>query len=599
MSTPELKPNMIIADRYILKECKGSGSFGEVWEAEDRELGLNVAIKLYISLDQNGQSEFKEEYKVAYGLSHENLLTPQYYGIWEHRPYLIMKYCEKGNASALAGKADEATIWRFIHDVSAGLRYLHAQEPPIVHQDIKPENILCDDQGRFLITDFGISRKMRNTMRKQSQRVSSSGAIPYMGPERFASNPVTVNASDIWSLGVSAYELTMGDLPFMGQGGAMLKAGAELPNIDTEKFSKDLNDVIRACLAKDPWDRPTAERLEKYTAARLSGDMTPWSSDAEQPQSTVRVDNEQTIREGGDIGATIPAGTMPQHKTPSAKEVIENEMKIGKSRKMMLVSIIAVVVVVAVGAVAAWYFIFKNDKKVGVTDAQAAPVVELFDKLNASASRDIAEATNDEYEPLLSAASRIDSLGVLIEDNRFMKDSLPALEKLVAAYNDKAEPAIDAWLRAANTQYEIAEDLPAAIEYYNIASSLYLRVPDCVTASSETTNRAYEAVSALAQTTQCPAVYMAVTKCSLSADGRSVEVEYNGLTTRMINDVSIHYVLYDRTTGDVTQPLDQGDAVVSIEPGVGHKLVIDVPEGTAASAISMSAAGKVFYNTKP
>lgn len=599
MSTSELKPNMKIADRYILKEYKGSGSFGEVWKAEDSELGIDVAIKLYISLDQSGQSEFKDEYKVAYGLSHENLLTAQYYGVWEHRPYLIMKYCENGNASALAGNADEATIWRFIHDVSAGLRYLHAQEPPIVHQDIKPENILRDDRGRFLITDFGISRKMRNTMRKQSQRVRSSGAIPYMGPERFAANPVTVNASDIWSLGVSAYELAMGDLPFMGQGGAMLKAGAELPNIDTENFSKDLNDVIRACLAKEPWDRPSAERLEKYTAARLAGDMTPWETPSEQPQSTVRTDSEKTIREGGDIGATIPAGTVPQHKTPSAKEVVENEMKIGKSKKMMIVSIIAAVIVVAVGAGAAWYFIFKDDKKAKVADEEAAPVVELFDKLVASASHDIAVATNDEYEPLLSAASRIDSLGMLIEDNPFMDDSVPAVEKLVTAYNDKAEPAIDAWLRAANSQYEVAEDLPAAIEYYNIASALHLRVPDCITVSGEMTNRVYEAVSTLERTTQCPAVYMAVTKCGLSADGRSVEVEYNGLTMRTIDNVAIHYVLYDRTSGDVSQPLDQGDATVSIEPGTGHKLVIDVPEGTEATAISLSAGGKVFYNTKP
>lgn len=604
MSTPELRQGTMIADRYRLKEYKGSGSFGEVWKAEDTELGLDVAIKLYISLDQNGQSEFKDEYKVAYGLSHENLLTAQYYGVWEHRPYLIMKYCENGNASALAGNADEATIWRFLHDVSAGLRYLHGLEPPVVHQDIKPENILRDDQGRFLITDFGISRKMRNTMRKQSQRVRSSGAIPYMGPERFAANPVTVNASDIWSLGVSAYELAMGDLPFMGQGGAMLKAGAELPNIDTNKYSKDLNDVIRACMAKEPWDRPTAERLEKYTAARLSGDMTPWATQSEQPQSTVRVDNEQTMRDGGDIGATIPAGTMPQHHAPSAKDVVDESAESGYSKsqrksKKMVVGIIATIIVVAVGAGAAWYFLYGDGKKAKVADEEAAPVVELFDKLTASASRDIAVATNDEYEPLLSAASRIDSLGVLIEDNMFMEDSIPAVEKLVAAYNDKAEPAIDAWMRAANTQYEIAEDLPAAIEYYNIASSLYLRVPDCIVVSRETSNRAYEAVRTLERTTQCPAVYMAVTKCGLSADGRSVEVEYNGLTTRIIRDVPIHYVLYDRTLGDVSQPLGQGEATISIEPGTGHRLVIDVPEGTEATAISMSAAGKVFYNTKP
>ena len=110
----------------------------------------------------------------------------------------------------------------------------------------------------------------------------------------------------------------------------------------------------------------------------------------------------------------------------------------------MVVSIIATIIVVAVGAGAAWYFLYGDGKKAKVADEEAAPVVELFDKLTASASRDIAVATNDEYEPLLSAASRIDSLGVLIEDNMFMEDSIPAVEKLVAAYNDKAEPAIDA-----------------------------------------------------------------------------------------------------------------------------------------------------------
>lgn len=157
MYGPELKQGTTIASRYILKEYKGSGSFGEVWLAEDSELGIDVAIKLYISLDLKGQDEFKEEYKVAYGLSHENLLTAQYYSVWDHRPYLIMKYCSRGSAGSIGGYASEADIWKFIHDVANGLKYLHAQEPPIVHQDIKPENILIDEQGNYLITDFGIS----------------------------------------------------------------------------------------------------------------------------------------------------------------------------------------------------------------------------------------------------------------------------------------------------------------------------------------------------------------------------------------------------------------------------------------------------------
>lgn len=63
----ELQKETEVAGRYVLKECKGSASFGEVWLAEDRELGIDVAIKLYVSFDQKGQSEFKDEYKVAYG----------------------------------------------------------------------------------------------------------------------------------------------------------------------------------------------------------------------------------------------------------------------------------------------------------------------------------------------------------------------------------------------------------------------------------------------------------------------------------------------------------------------------------------------------
>ena len=276
MDSNEFFTAMVIDGRYLLKEYKGRGSFGEVWLAEDTELCIDVAIKLYISLDQNGQNEFKNEFKVAYGLSHENLLTTQHYGVWNNHPYLIMKYCSNGSADDIVGNATESQIWKFIHDVANGLRYLHAQEPPIIHQDIKPGNILIDDEGSFLITDFGISRRMRSTLRKQSNS-ALSGAVAYMGPERFSKEPMAVKASDIWSFGVSIYELATNDLPFMGQGGGMLNVGAEIPNLDTTKWSSSLNDVMRRCLSKNTWDRPTAEDLVEYSKLVLNGDKRTWS----------------------------------------------------------------------------------------------------------------------------------------------------------------------------------------------------------------------------------------------------------------------------------------------------------------------------------
>lgn len=265
----ELEIGAKVKDRYTLKEFKGSGSFGEVWLAHDDVIDLDVALKIYISLDPRGIEEFRSEYVTTQGLSHPNLLTTDYYDIWEHRPFLVMKYCANGSSSSLVGRIDERLLWQFIHDVASGLEYLHDMPDPIIHQDIKPDNILIDDNNRFLITDFGISKRVRSTMRKQSRRAVGAGATAYMGPERFESNSVPVKASDIWSLGASIYELAMGELPFSGLGGGMQKNGAELPSLD-DKWSRDLDGIMKSCLAKETWDRPTAKQIKAIAANKIN-----------------------------------------------------------------------------------------------------------------------------------------------------------------------------------------------------------------------------------------------------------------------------------------------------------------------------------------
>lgn len=289
----ELKIGTKVKDRYTLKEFKGSGSFGEVWLAHDEVLDCDVAIKIYISLDPRGVEEFKSEYITTQGISHPNLLTTTYFDVWEQRPFLVMKYCAKGSSSSLAGKMDEYALWQFIHDVAAGLKYLHNMPEPIIHQDIKPDNILVDDSDRYLITDFGISKKIRSTMRKQSKRAVGAGATAYMGPERFESDPTPVKASDIWSLGASIYELVTGELPFSGLGGGMQRNGAEMPALDN-KWSKDMTMVMQSCLAKETWDRPTAQQLEEYSDAIIKGQpaKATWNVPSEQEEKSVSEPSE-------------------------------------------------------------------------------------------------------------------------------------------------------------------------------------------------------------------------------------------------------------------------------------------------------------------
>lgn len=251
----------IINDRYLLVRSIGRGSFGEVWLATDQKLGLNVALKIYISLDTRGLDELKNEFKSVYNLNHPNLLRSDYFDNVGSNPYLVMPYCPSSVGDKV-GKMDEDEIWKFIKGVSYGLAYLHDND--IIHRDIKPDNILIDEQGNFVITDFGLSTKMRSTLRKASARqnksTDQSGTIGYMAPEMFSAHPNAVKATDIWALGATIYEIATGEMPFCGQGGVMELHGAELPELPSH-YSRELGELMTKCLSKDTWDRPTAKDI--------------------------------------------------------------------------------------------------------------------------------------------------------------------------------------------------------------------------------------------------------------------------------------------------------------------------------------------------
>ena len=268
--------NEILNNRYQLMNPIGRGSFGEVWMANDLRLDITVAVKVYAALDGKGITEFRDEFKNVYKLHHPNLLRPDYFDTVGDNPYLVMPYCPK-SADDLVGQMTEHEPWRFIRDVASGLAYLHDND--VIHRDIKPENILQDERGDNVISDFGLSIKMRSTLRQASMRQNDgfSGTIAYMAPELFTSKPTAVKATDVWALGVTIYEMATGELPFCGQGGCMLNAGAKIPEFDTATWSSSLNEVMRLCLTKDPWDRPTAEEIAEYSKLVMNADKRTWS----------------------------------------------------------------------------------------------------------------------------------------------------------------------------------------------------------------------------------------------------------------------------------------------------------------------------------
>ena len=259
-----MQQNQIFAGRYRLIEKIGTGGFSVVWLSKDEMTeNTEVAIKIFApdkGLDQNGIKQFSREYAITAKLKHLHLLKPSHFSIFKGSPYLILPFCSKGSLQNVLdekGSLSEEEILNVIKDVANGLNYLHKHN--ILHQDIKPDNILIDDDGRYMLTDFGISTRMRNTLKKATSN-NHSLTLAYAPPERYSAHPENTKAGDIFSLGVMLYELATGDVPWDGNGGVMLLKGAEIPKIP-DTCSKELQDLVYKCMSKEKEGRPTAEEL--------------------------------------------------------------------------------------------------------------------------------------------------------------------------------------------------------------------------------------------------------------------------------------------------------------------------------------------------
>lgn len=259
----------------LLNPLNTEGATADIWLAVDtntvdyyesdildKEPGLKVAIKIYRpqnALDIEGLQRFRKEFKVVFDCQHSNLLHPVHFSIYKDIPYLVLPYCKNGSSELLIGqlRSDE-DIWNYIYDVASGLNYLHTNNPPIIHQDIKPANILIDNKKHYTITDFGISITP-NSMLSDEDNI---GTLAYMAPERFLEVKPTIE-SDIWSFGATLYELITGQVPFGEEGGKKLlseESPLEFPPI---KLSKSIRKLICACLDRECSNRPSAAELIK------------------------------------------------------------------------------------------------------------------------------------------------------------------------------------------------------------------------------------------------------------------------------------------------------------------------------------------------
>jgi serine/threonine protein kinase len=266
----------LVAGRYRLGEAIGSGGMGRVWRAHDEVLHRAVAIKeltaaLYVSESDQAilLARTRGEARAAARINHSAVVTV--HDVLEHdgRPWIVMELVE-GRSLADAVKDEERVDAREAARIGLWvLRALRAAHTAgVLHRDVKPGNVLLADDGRVLLTDFGIAQiEGDSTITRTGEVV---GSVDYLAPERVRGHDPGP-ASDLWALGATLYTAVEGRSPFRRTSPLTTMQAVVEEEAAEPRYAGPLAPVIGALLRKEPGARPDANAAEQMLAQAAEG----------------------------------------------------------------------------------------------------------------------------------------------------------------------------------------------------------------------------------------------------------------------------------------------------------------------------------------
>jgi serine/threonine protein kinase len=311
-----MDPTLVLGDRYRLDKRLAVGGMGEVWRATDELLGRPVAVKLlkeqYVS-DDSFRDRFRAEARFAASLQHSGIAQVYDYGEQGELAYLVMELVLGETLSRIMtvkGRLSAETTLDIVGQAARALQVAH--DTGIIHRDIKPANLMVTADGTVKITDFGIARGGSATVTQTGQVM---GTAQYISPEQATGARITP-ASDLYSLGVVAYECLAGRPPFAADTPlalALMHVREDAPPLPDD-VPPAVRGLVSSLVAKDPADRPAdaqevADRAHLIRRSQgLDDDALPAETRIAQTGSSAQVPYTEPA---GTRLPTAPGGAVP------------------------------------------------------------------------------------------------------------------------------------------------------------------------------------------------------------------------------------------------------------------------------------------------
>lgn len=541
---------VLCSGKYNIVKKIGEGGFGITYKALQSGLNRTVCIKEYFlagkcarethartvyvqgateNLFEKYRQSFVKEAKMLAALHHPNIVEVIDVFDENNTSYMVMSFIEGKSLQNIVEsrrRLPYPEAVNYIAQITNAIGYLHDRH--ILHRDIKPDNIMITSDYKAILIDFGSAREFEQDKTQVHTSMLTHGYAP---TEQYTANSRKGSYTDIYAIGATMYFVLTGQVP--------LEAAARLtePMPAPKELAPDIPDEANRTILK----------AMQIKAENRHQTIQEFMDDLRNVKPSVLVD--ETI--GGKI-------------TPKAS---------GKKPFIPIAS--GIVVVLAIIA-----FLFLGQGR------RHKIILQKYDNIKSLYENNLKTGSPENYFSLLRARSQLDTLTDYRNEYSFISRKRSEIDDSELA--DKLNSAQKAYMRSANGQYEVAKDIPAAIQNYHIASFI------------KTTPEVIQKVSDIVYSTGCTGAYMAVRQ--IKVKGNNVEVYYNGLNQSDLEDEIQYEIIHlDESKHSVDNSVPKcGNVKVNIMAGNGKLITFKVESlpSSLPCILSLSSNNVIFYRTK-